>query len=760
MTVLLALGLVTAWSVLIPGFMDWDDIVVAVIGSLRLTGPVAAAFAAWVAVRGRRANNGRALTPWRAVKAPLAILVVVSGSFGATVLVLCLRAALGEQPGHLLPSGLAMCVASLALYVVVGWIVGWLVPLLVTPVLAGIGTYGLFTGLANGWTWADRLAPATREPYDVFEGLSADAFSDQTLWLLGLSAALLLGWVALVTRRTLALAAAVIAVLAAGTGGARLVMEPQTLAASERLVYSCQEWPISVCVHPAMRAGLTELAGTFTTIAARLAGTPAAFKRVEQHARGDDAPADPGVVFIHVDDLGVGYAERAAAEFLDRLAKPCPGMISAGYRAIVVAWLRNQPLPGGTLPEHQYAARWFSELTENQRRDWLRMFYSDFASCRLQSRHFGGGARPIDPNMTGYPENPTPAYAPIYPVDPSPAYPATPITVPSPGVSGGIPGQGTGQGVGPGTGLGQAPGQVPGGGLGPCPGAAMGSGPAAGPGFGPGAAFRPGAASGPGRFRRPGAGSGRHSGFGPGAGFGRRAGDGPRGWFGPGPEFRSGAASDPDSGFGRGAASNPGHLHGPGAASGAGFGRGAASGPGHLHGPGAASDPGAGSGPHGPSRPGAKYGPGAGSDPGESCPGAGTGSAGSGTGSGSGASGSGGAGSGAGSGSGSGSGVVPGGSGPGSGPGPGPGPGPGAGGSGPGGAPGGTGPGAGPSPRTELPPDPDGPPPPASGAPVAPDSARAPGLRNRIESADGRPGGFRHPGGSGLRRHSRTDGDR
>ena len=56
-----------------------------------------------------------------------------------------------------------------------------------------------------------------------------------------------------------------------------------------------------------------------------------------------------------------------------------------------MAWLRGEPLPAGPLPEHQYAAAWFSGLTEAQRRDWLRMFYTDFASCTLRAEHFGGG---------------------------------------------------------------------------------------------------------------------------------------------------------------------------------------------------------------------------------------------------------------------------------------------------------------------------------------------------------------------------------
>jgi len=513
-TVLLALGLVVAWSALIPGFMSWDDIVMAVIGSLRLTGPVAAAFAAWVAVRKHRASNGRAITPWRAVKAPLAILVVVTGSFGTTVLVLGLRAGLGEQPGRLVPSGLAMCVASLALYVVVGWIVGWLLPLVATPAIAGLGTYVLFTWLAGNFTWADRLAPATREPYDLFEGMSATAFTDQTLWLLGLSTAFLLGWVALVTRRMLALAAAVMAVMAAGTGAARLVTEPQTVAASERLVYSCQEWPITVCVHPSMRAGLTELVSTFTTIAARLAGTPAAFNRVEQHSPDDGDQADPGVAFIHVDDLNDGYADRAAGEFLDRLAKPCPGTVTAGYRAIVISWLRNEPLSAGPLPEHRYAAVWFSELTETQRRDWLRMFYSDFVSCGLQSRHFGGGARQADPNMTGYPVNADAGFAPVYPVAPSPGYPSAAPVVPSPsGPAGQIPGVVLTPGTVPGAGPGTVPGPIPGAGSGTGQGAGPDTGTGTGPDGGASPEPGPGASAGPGTLPETpdGSGSGQDS---------------------------------------------------------------------------------------------------------------------------------------------------------------------------------------------------------------------------------------------------------
>ncbi|GGK86113.1 hypothetical protein Sme01_39400 [Sphaerisporangium melleum] len=392
MGMLLALGLLAAWSVLVPGVSGWENIVVAVIGSLRLTGPVAAAFAAWVAVRKRRALAGRTLGAWQVLRAPMAVLVVVVGAFGATVTILAVKAALTEQAGHLSPPGLAVGAAGLALYAVIGWITGWAAPWRGTPLIAGIGSYGLFASLTSGAGWAVRLAPVTPEPYGPFEGLGRAAFTDQSLWLLGLTTALLLTWTAVVTRRALALGAALAAVLAAGTGMARVLGEPRAVAATEPMVYICQEWPITVCVHPGVQSGLTELGAAFTTIAARLTGTPAAFSRVEQRPRDDARPVPAGTVVIHVDDLTPGYAGRAAAEFVERLAGRCPDVTAGGYRAIVTAWLRGEPLPSGPLRGHQAAAGWFSALTESQRRDWLRMFYADFATCRLKASHFGGGA--------------------------------------------------------------------------------------------------------------------------------------------------------------------------------------------------------------------------------------------------------------------------------------------------------------------------------------------------------------------------------
>ncbi|WP_084960686.1 hypothetical protein [Thermoactinospora rubra] len=409
--VLLAVGLLAAWSVLIPGVDAWENIVVAVIGSLRLTGPVAAAFGAWVAIRKRRALRGRSVSAWRALKVPLGIVVVVVGSFAATVLVLAVKTVLTEQAGRLSLAGLGMGMAGLALYAVIGWVLGWLLPYSATPPLAGLACYGAFTWLSEAGGWTDQLTPGTGEPYDLFQGLDGAAFVDQTLWLLGVTAALLLFWAAAVTRQALVLALALLAVLAAGTGVARLLTE-RKVAVAQPIVYTCQQWPITVCVHPGMRGGLTELAAAFTKIASRLSGTPAAFTRVEQRPLDSELRASGGVVPIHVEDLSAGFAEEAAGEFVESLAARCPTAAGAGYRDIVVAWLRGEPLPSGPLPEHQYAAAWFSGISEQQRREWLRMFWGDFRSCRLSSRHFGGGTMRAAGPAPAYPVNPSTQISP------------------------------------------------------------------------------------------------------------------------------------------------------------------------------------------------------------------------------------------------------------------------------------------------------------------------------------------------------------
>lgn len=411
--VLLGIGLVTAWNVLIPGVAAWENTVVAVVGSLRHTGPAAAAFAAWVALRVRRARRRRAPAPgpWRALRVPLAVLAVVVCAFGATVVVLALRGAVSEHAGRMPPSGLLAGVAGLAFFVALGWVAGWAVPRGITPVAVLAAGYAISHWAAHGPRWAERLGPSIREPYDLFGALDPELFTGQALWLAGAGAALLLGWAAVVSRRVLPAVAAIAALVAAGVGVARLLTPPARAQAAGPVAYACQEWPITVCVHPGMRAGLDELSARFIGLASRVAGTPAEFWRVEQHSRRGRPELPAGVVAVHVDDLRPGFADRAVAEFTEGLAPRCAEPAN-GYREIVLGWLRGGPIPAGPLPEHRRAAAWFSGLTEAQRRGWLQMFYTDLVRCELGGNHFADVTPPSG--------QATPATYDVYPVNPSP----------------------------------------------------------------------------------------------------------------------------------------------------------------------------------------------------------------------------------------------------------------------------------------------------------------------------------------------------
>ncbi|RJL24530.1 hypothetical protein D5H75_29905 [Bailinhaonella thermotolerans] len=379
--VLAGLGLFAAWTVLIPGVSHWDNAVAALIESLRLTGPVAAAFAAWAGARRRRTGAAPSL------RAPLSVLGFAAGAFTVTTGVLAVKTVLGGGGGGPAAGGLLVALAGLGAHVAVGWAAGWAVPRALTPPLVGLACYGLVAWAAGRQAWWSLLAPLTHEREevrDVFERFLPDLFLDQAVWLAGFAAVVLLGWLAAAARRPMLIAPMLLAALAASFGLSRVHLEYGT-ARPAPVAYSCREWPITVCVHPGMRPGLPELGEEFTAVAARLSRTPMVFTRVEQRP-GDERSALPrGTVAIRVDDLAPGFAARAAADFVRRIA-PC----SDDYSGIVTSWLAGRPLPGGLSAGQRHAAAWFGSLAEPVRRDWLRRHYLTFTQCRLKPSHFSG----------------------------------------------------------------------------------------------------------------------------------------------------------------------------------------------------------------------------------------------------------------------------------------------------------------------------------------------------------------------------------
>ncbi|MFC7729918.1 hypothetical protein [Actinomadura keratinilytica] len=231
----------------------------------------------------------------------------------------------------------------------------------------------------------------------MFTGLRTRVLADQTLWSLGLIAALVLAYVGWATRRAAVAVpvAAALALTAVGTAGLR--SSHGQAAAPAPVALACREWPLTVCVHPALRDALPALSNAATPLAARLAGTPSAFNRVEQRPEREPARVAGGVAVVHLRDLSPGFEARAVRQIQDALVdgRACAASLdpaAAEYRALVDAWLLGREAPAIS---DRAAARRFRAWREETRRAWLRRHYTDYRHCALGPGHFRpSSARP------------------------------------------------------------------------------------------------------------------------------------------------------------------------------------------------------------------------------------------------------------------------------------------------------------------------------------------------------------------------------
>jgi hypothetical protein len=387
--VLAVLGLALAWQALIPGVAYWDNTVVAVSASVRLLGPATATLAAWGAVREHRLDYLRGLTSRSAATGPLLDLLLFTVAallaYGVVAAVVVAETLARAGSWDLRPAGLLAGAAALVLHVVLGCLAGRLVPspLVVAAVAVTTALWALLR--ADGASWLSLLPPAAIGQVQLFDGLRPGVFADQFLWSLGFGATLVLGYVWTVSRRAvIALPiAATLAVTALSTvrlhgyGGAALAPAPTG--------YACSRWPLTVCVHPALRPALPSLEAAVTPLAARLAATPGAFTRVEQLKGTDRAAVHGGVAKVHLTDLAPGYGHRAAQEIalglVDTRLCADPGHARGEtYSSVVSAWLLDERPPA--VPDMAVARR-FGRWSEQTRRGWLRAHYTDYRHCAL-----------------------------------------------------------------------------------------------------------------------------------------------------------------------------------------------------------------------------------------------------------------------------------------------------------------------------------------------------------------------------------------
>ncbi|MFA1550604.1 hypothetical protein [Actinomadura chokoriensis] len=385
--VLTMVGTAAALPTLCLSVAYWDNTVVALVNAVRFLGPVAAALAAWAAVRERPLDYLRDLTARSPATGALFDLLLLSTavlvSYAAvTALVVAVTLAQAEV-GHPHPLGVIAGAGALVLHVVVGYLMGRVVPHRATAALA-FGATSMWAALRiPGVSWWSLLPPAALTRIDLFTTLRPRIFADQVLWTAGLTAALILGYVLWATRRfllVLPLAAAL-----ATTGTATLGLQGSgggtVRAAAAQPV--CRQWPVIVCVHPALRDALSPLMAAIVPLAARLNGTPGAFTEVRQRPAWAPVSVADGVALIHLDEnLSPGYAARTVRQIGEGLkdSRACAGDSPAGYQALVDAWLLGDDPPsiGDT-----GAARRFASLTEHQRRTWLRNHFTEYRTCAL-----------------------------------------------------------------------------------------------------------------------------------------------------------------------------------------------------------------------------------------------------------------------------------------------------------------------------------------------------------------------------------------
>ncbi|WP_067452986.1 hypothetical protein [Actinomadura macra] len=393
--VLTGVGVAAAVPSLVVSVAYWDNSVVTLLNAVRLLAPAAAGLAAWTAVRERPLDYLRELTTRSPATGVLFDLFLLStaalASYVAVTVVVVVVTLLQQEAGHPHPLGMLVGAGALVLHIVAGYLSGRVAPHRATAVVVLVVTFLWATLRVPGVSWLSLLPPAAFHRLHLFTTLRPAVLVDQAVWTVGVTGALILGYVLWATRRlvlvlplALALAAAIAATLHlhGSVDGAVAPVAAQPV---------CREWPLTVCVHPALRGALPPLMAAATPLAARLDGTPGAFTRVVQRPSWTPATVADGVATIHLDeDLARGYEVRAVRQIRDGLmdAGACaaprrPG--SDGYRALVDAWLVGDEAPA--IPDTR-AARQFASWSENRRREWLRLHFAYYRACALGPQDF------------------------------------------------------------------------------------------------------------------------------------------------------------------------------------------------------------------------------------------------------------------------------------------------------------------------------------------------------------------------------------
>ncbi|GAA2597399.1 hypothetical protein SMC26_00215 [Actinomadura fulvescens] len=391
---LTAVGVVTAWLSLVPGVAYWDNTVVALVNSVRVLGPLAAGLTAWAAVRERRLDYLRDLTSRAPATGALVDMALLSAAallaYGTVTAVVAVDTLLREQAGAAQPMGILAGATALVMHVVIGYLAGRLVPRPATAVVVLAGTWLWAAARGTSTSWWSLLPPAALNEVELFTGLRPWVLAAEVSWSAGLTVTLVLAYVWWVNRRPWTIVPLLAAVSLTALATLGLESSDGRAVSPVPTAPSCREWPLTICVHPALRGALPALMTATTPLAARLNGTPGAFTRIEQRPGTAPAGVSKGVAGVHLDDLSPGYEAQVVRQIRDGLVdrRACAGQrrrAAAEYRAMIDAWLLGTEQPDVSDP---WAARAFGGWTEQQRRAWLRANFAAYHRCALTARAF------------------------------------------------------------------------------------------------------------------------------------------------------------------------------------------------------------------------------------------------------------------------------------------------------------------------------------------------------------------------------------
>jgi hypothetical protein len=373
-------GLITAWRDLIPGIAYWDNAVGALVASVRVTGPLAAGLAALIAA-------GR--TPERRGAGLVRACAIAAASYTALAIGVAAKTLWHDTSGHLVLSGILAGLAALLLHVVIGYAAGSLLRSPLTAPAAALLAYAADAWmLARRGVWWRLLAPTSAPPESVFAHWRPAVFHGQLAWYAGLALAVAAAYLLVTLGRRWLVVPLAAAVALAAFGVVQLHhYRGRALAVSAPRDLVCRDWPLTVCVHPAMRGALQNLEIAAMPVAERLSHTPGEFQRLVQLPVGNGAVAGPGVRWIRLPALAHGYADTAMTSVVRQIPDPAacaaPGA-DAAATGLVLRWLAT-----GQVDRRTAGGRAFGRLSEGERRAWLRAHYDQVRTCRVRTADFG-----------------------------------------------------------------------------------------------------------------------------------------------------------------------------------------------------------------------------------------------------------------------------------------------------------------------------------------------------------------------------------